>query len=446
MINKLYDNDELTLVRKDFKNSVFVKLLKKYNCSFLASKLQVSHGTIYRYKNKSNVPIPISLFKKCMILLDINLDELDKNVIKIFKPKEIRYKCLGIGRNIRKQQLKEWKNMLPHVEDLIEGNYLNLEKWFKSYLKLINFGARKIVDIKYEKNIFIVNHKNYARGKQKDFTVVLPRKIKVDDDFQYFFGLWCGDRVGGGRIGTVNKAFELNRFTADYLKNNLYQNPLFVVLKSSNISKLPNFDFKIDSVQEVKGMPGDWALCVWSVNGFLKSFFNHLYKNLDDVLNVLPDKNIFFAGLFDAEGNIFLEDSCFRWSCKNPEKVEIYKKYLRKYDLFNRYDGSSLITNNVNVFLKLIFPYLKHKEKINKSQLISTGKGYLDKKFRNILSIININQGKTVIETAKIMERKKLWPQVRFLEKYKYVKCKGYPKHVYMTCKGINELRREGQK
>ena len=69
------------------------------------------------------------------------------------------------------------------------------------------------------------------------------------------------------------------------------------------------------------------------------SFFDYLYKNLDKVLNLIPNKYIFFAGLFDAEGNVFLEDGCLRWSCLDQEKVEIYKKHLKELNLFDRYDG-----------------------------------------------------------------------------------------------------------
>ena len=193
-------------------------------------------------------------------------------------------------------------------------------------------------------------------------------------------------------------------------------------------------------------MPGDWVVCVYSVNGILKSFFDYLYESLDDFLNILPSRNIFFAGLFDAEGNVFLEDECFRWACKDLKKVNIYKKYLKKYNLFNRYDGANLITNNVESFSKLVFPYIRHKEKINQCQLIFNGEGYLDKRFRNILSMINKNQDKTISEISKIMNRKKLWAQIRFLEKHKYIYSKGYPKHIHMTDKGLSELRGKGLK
>ena len=319
----------MVLLKDNFKNSIFSMLVDRYNCKFLTDKFKITHGTLYRYKNKLGVSIPISIVKQCLQMINKNESELNRNIVKIFKPKELRHKCLDIGRNFRKQQLLKWRNQIPKIKDLIENNNLNIEKWFYFYRRLIDFGCRKIENVEIQDDKIIIKHKNYVKREQRNFTVILPRKISINNDFQYFFGLWCGDRVGGGRIGIVNKALELNLITAKYLKNNLYQNPQFVLLKSSRISELPNFNFKIDSVQEVKGMPGDWALCVQSVNGILRSFFYYLHKNLDIFLNMLPNKNIFFAGLFDAEGNVFIEDNCFRWACKNLEKVDIYKNTLK---------------------------------------------------------------------------------------------------------------------
>lgn len=433
----------MVILKDSYKKAIFRQLLESYNWKILAEKLKISTASIYRYKNDSNIAIPFSLIQKCVKML--NAASLEENVIKAFQPKELRYKNLNLGRDVRNKQLKTWKEELPKIKDLVENNSLNLEKWFYLYRKLIDFGARKLENIKVENNKLIIDHKNYVKKEQKHFRVVLPRKITIDDDFQYFFGLWCGDKVGGGRIGVANKCLELNQTTMDYLKDNLYQIPQFVLQKSSRTKKLPKFNFPIDQVLEIKDMPGDWVLCVQSVNGILKSFFDYLDQYLDEFLNMLPDKNIFLAGLFDADGNVLLEDRCFRWACKDARKVEIYKKYLKKYGLFRRYDGGNLVTNNVNIFSKLILPYLKHKEKINKTQLISTGEGHLDKRFKNMLFVINTNQNKSVSELGKIIGKKKLWAQIKFLEDCKYVKSLAYPKRVFITEKGLNELGREGQ-
>ncbi len=438
-----HENKGKVVLKRDFRKLLFSRILEKIEFKLLTKKFGISHQALYRYKNEENAAIPLHLAKWCARKTGI-INRFDKNISKFYKPGELRRGCLSIGRTARKLQLNKWRHQIPKVSSIVSNGSLDLEKWFERYLKLINFGARNIKNISYDGNKIVLNYDNFAKGESRDFTSVLPRKIPIDKDFQYFFGLWCGDRVGGGRIGVVNKAEELNRYTTIYLKNKLYQEPKFVLLKSSRIRWLPKLNFRIDAVQEVKGMPGDWVLCVWSVNGILKSFFDYLDENLENILDILPNKNIFFAGLFDAEGNVFLEDKCFRWACKEPRKVEVYKKYLSKLGLFYRYDGGNLITNNKERFYEVIFPYIKQKDKINKSRLACTGKGHLDKRFRSFLSLINKNPGKTASELARIIKMKKLYAQIKVLENFKYIARTGYPRRAYIIDKGLKELRREG--
>jgi hypothetical protein len=104
------------------------------------------------------------------------------------------------------------------------------------------------------------------------------------------------------------------------------------------------------------------------------------------------------------------------------------------------------VTNNSDAFSSLILPYMKNKEKINKTRLLCLGEGYLDERFRKILNTVKNNPNKEVSRLARIMGRKKLWSQIRFLERYKYVESKRYPKMIYISNKGLKELRREGQK
>ena len=52
----------------------------------------------------------------------------------------------------------------------------------------------------------------------KEFNVTLPQKITLDDDFIYFFGLWCGDRAGGKRLGVCNQNREVLEFVEIFLK------------------------------------------------------------------------------------------------------------------------------------------------------------------------------------------------------------------------------------
>ena len=150
-----------------------------------------------------------------------------------------------------------------------------------------------------------------------------------------------------------------------------------------------------------------------------------------------------FAGLFDAEGNVFLEDGCFRWSCLNLRNVEIYKKHLMQLGLFHRYDGCNLITYNMEVFTQEILPYLKHPDKINKTNLLCHKKGRLDKRFLGILKAIHGHQGATIKTLAKLLKKVKVYAQMRFLERLNYIEYKNYPKQIFITQKGLKELRAE---
>jgi len=419
---------------------LFDEIKKKTTLYELAKKTEISQSMLYHYKNGRVNTIPENVFLDLINAAEISISEI-KNIEKV-SSKEIINKGLEIGRNFRRSQLKGWKKNLPEIKDLIVNDELLLGKWFHNYKFLIDFGPRKILKIEESENKIKITYTCYSKGKCKKFKTVLPRKIKLDNNFQYFFGLWCGDNVGGGRIGIVNKCEELYLFAFDYLKR-IYQKPRFVILKSSKIDKIPDFSFPY-TIYEIKNMPGDWVVCVFSVNGILKKFFDYLRNNLDYMLEILPNKNIFFAGLFDAEGNVFLGDNCVRWACKHQGRVKIYKKYLGEMDLFHRYDGGNLVSYNIGSFSKYILPYIKHPKKMNKMLLLQ-GQGVLEERFANILRLINNTPGLTQAEIAGLLNLKKVYSQIKFLNNYGYVEKKGYPEKVYLSKKGVEEIRREGQ-
>src|SRR3989344_7753687 len=363
-----------------------------------------SHGKVTKVADLLEIPrqnashylygrinsFPESLIKNIQNILNISNWELKQNTVYIQSGKDIRDSILSKGREIRKNQLKEWKLDIPKIEELFDDNYILIKKWFDKYIKLINFGSREFIQITENKDKIKLVYTNYSKSQKKIFVNYLPSKIKIDEDFQYFFGLWCGDRIGRGRFGVVNKNKDINLFVVDYLKK-LHQIPNLIVYYSSLIKK-PEFDYKVDGFYEIKKSKyKGYAIQVGIKNRIMYSFFDYLYKNLMIVISLLPNKNIFFAGLFDAEGNVFLEDSCFRWSCLDEEKVKIYIKHLKELNLFDRYDGCNLISYNKEIFTKEILPYLKHSAKINKSNLVCYKTGKLENRFLEILNLIKNN-------------------------------------------------------
>jgi len=404
----------------------------------LANKLNTSGIMLSAFKNNSLKTIPYKLFKNICKEFHISNKERDKHIKYFYTHKEICNKGLIIGRNFRKRQLKNWRKELPSVNKIIGKKRLDLEKWFESYLKLINFGCRKFKKIRKEGNKIIIQYYNYSNSKKRLFHNILPRRIKIDKDFQYFFRLWCGDRVGKGRFGVVNQNEDINLITIKYLKK-IYQKPKVVLMINPNI-KIPDLKINIEKIMKYKSLK-TYGVYVYSQNNILFTFFDYLAQNLNTTLSVLPNKNIFFAGLFDAEGNVFLEDRCLRWSCKTKKYLRVYQRHLKDLDLYHRYDGSNFVTYNLQTFLDAVYPFIKHKNKINDIRLLCNLNGKLKNRFLNILKEVYKKPCAKIKELAKGLKRAKLYSQIRFLEDTGYVYIKEYPKKVYLTEKGLKELR-----
>ena len=240
----------------------------------------------------------------------------------------------------------------------------------------------------------------------------------------------------------MNKEKTINLYTAEYLKK-LHQKPEFVLhVHDDNIPKL---DYRIDKVVRINSVRNGYAISVHAINSIFKSFFDYLEEDLDNFLNLIPNKNIFFAGLFDAEGNVFLEDKCFRWASKNERNIEIFKKHLKEMDLFNRFNGGNLVAYNRELFAKDILPFIKHPTRINDTNLICFKKGMLNKRFKEILEFIKNNPGKPAKAIAKALKRVKVFSQLRFLEDNNYIYKKNYPNKMYITNKGLASLSQVGK-
>ena len=437
-----FDSNLKIILNPEFKKKIFEEALDEYSPDKLAFVLNSSSAMLYHYKNNRTKSVSVPIIEKIKSILSLKDEEIEKNTIDILTNKEIKNKGLELGRNFRREQLKNFRTQIPRVNDIIEDNFLNLEKWFSHYQKLINFGCREIKNIEKEDNILKVTYTNYANGKKKIFTTLFPRKIKIDEDFQYFFGLWVGDKAGGGRLGIMNKEKTINLYAAECLKK-LYQNPEFVLhVHDENI---PRLDYKIDKVVRINSVRNGYAISVHAINSIFKSFFDYLEEDLDNFLNLIPNKNIFFAGLFDAEGNIFLEDKCFRWSSKNERNIEIFKKHLKEMNLFHRFDGANLVTYNRELFAKDILPFIKHPARINDANLICFKRGILNKRFKEILEFIKNNPGESAKAIAKALKRAKISSQLLFLLDNNYIYRNEYPNKMYITNKGVASLSHGGK-
>lgn len=441
-MNNLNTRDTRIQLNPTFQKEIFIKLLKRYGRFEISKKLNISSSELYHYKNGRVNNISKEMLDKITALLNINQDIITLNTLFTFSRKSQIDKAFIKGRELRRKQLREFRNEIPKINEIVRCSYLNLEKWFSRYQKLTDFGARKIKNIEKRGNVLKLTYTNYSKRKKKLFTTLLPRKIRLDKDFQYFFGLWVGDKSGGGRFGVMNKEKTLNHYTANFIKK-LYQKPVYVLHIHNEI--VPKLDYKIDQIVKINSARNGYAISVHTINGFLKSFFEYLEENLDKFLDLIPNKNIFFAGLFDAEGNVSLEDKCFRWSSKNETNIRIFTKHLTEMELFDRFDGCNLVAYNKELFLEKILPFIKHPDKINAVNIVCFKQGVLPKRFLRILCLIKNNPGKTAKEIAKALKRVKVSSQLNVLEDNDYIYKKEYPNKMYITDKGVASFSHGGK-
>lgn len=430
---KSYKNDLMFKLKSSFIKNVFDRLSLEFGNSKKASDfLCIPYSSFRGYKNGYFYSLPDNLISKILRIGIISQEELKRNKLSTYYRDEQNKQVLRKGRFARFNQLKQWRESIPPLKEILIKNNLNFEKWFLAYKKLINFGARKFNYIKSNDNFIEVSYHTHSNKIRKEFVLKFPKKIKLDEEFIYFFGLWVGDKAGGGRFGIMNKEPEIVSFTKKYLIK-LHQIPEVVLYIAKN-QDLPKNE-KFNKIVKINGKAKGYAFSTHSINGILVSFFNYLESNLSEFLYSIKASNIFFAGLFDAEGNIFLEDSCFRWSCENPKLIPIFQEHLKRLNLFNRYDGSNFVSYNKNEFSNRILPFLIHPKKINNSNLVCFGKGHLEGRFREILDIIKENSGITNRELAKALKKVKSYAQVRLLEKLGYIYSKNYPKQLFINNK-----------
>ena len=431
----------------EFVRSLFKKLLNmfgdKYGTISKVTKITgISRCRLYFYRLGKIRTIPLSNFRKIVSILKLDRRIVNQNIIQFVTGSEIRKEALDKGRFCRKIELQKFRRNIPALNQLLKEEHLNLEKWFFSYKKLIDFGARQFKRIDSEGNKLVLEYGCYSKGINRTFVNIVPRKIKIDDEFLYFFGLWVGDKAGGGRFGVINKNKEILLFTKRFLEKN-FQNVESVLYYHRNVPA--DLDIHIDKAVKIKSGRNGYAISMHSINSIFKRFFDMLEKNLDEFISCIPNKYAFFAGLFDAEGNVFLEDRCVRWSCKNPRNVRIFASHLKKLDLFKRYDGSNLVCYNVKKFGKYILPYLKHPQKINDLDLILNKRGSLNKRFLTVLEAVDGAPGISTQDLSKALKKVKVYSQIRFLEGLNLVRKEDYPKMLYITKNGSEALLRGGK-
>ena len=429
-----YKNDLMFKLKSRFIIDMFERAKLKFGCSEKASQiLNVPYSSFRAYGNGYVSALPEKLINLFLKELIISKKELRVNVLSKYYRDEQNQKLLKKGRKIRHNQLKEWKEEIPKLKDILNNGEIEFKKWFSAYQKLINFGARKFNYVKDKKDFIEISYITHSNKIKKEFVLKFPKRFVVNDEFLYFFGLWCGDRSGGKRFGICNKNEDIINFTQNFLSKH-YQNieRILYITKRMEEPKL-KYDKKFVIDKEIMG----WVLSVHSTNGILASFFYYLQSNLEDFLDISKNKYAFFAGLFDADGNVSLHNKSFRIACQNLESVKIYSKFLENLKLFDRYDGECIITYNKNEFYDKILPYLKNKEKINLTQIMCKGGGNWPKEYLLLLKEMHINPNRTQKEIAKALKKNKIYTELSLLSSFDLISFKGYPHRFEITSRGL---------
>ena len=409
-------------LKPKFQRFLFVKLIKTYKGSIKAGKiLKIPASSVRGYKNSYFNSVPDDLLKKLSKLNLVSLKEIEENTLSKFLKEDQIKNSLNYGRKIREDNLKSLKNAIPKISEIVHNNTINFEKWFKDYFHLLNLGFRKSSFV-LEKDIIRIRYNNFTKHGIKEFEVIIPKEFILDDEFVYFFGLWCGDRAGGKRFGICNQNKEIIKFTEHFLIK--YRQKIERALYVSKLIKEP--DIKYDKKFILKTDKKGWVLSIHSCNGILASFFIYLQKNLNEFLEKIDNKP-FFAGLFDAEGNVSLYNKSFRLACKDQGFVKIYKNFLKRMNLFDKYDGCCLITYDINSFMNLIFPHMKHSDKINKANFLFTGKEPMPTEYTQIISFIRGHPEKTARELAKALNKNKIYSELKLLSDFGFISRIGYP-------------------
>jgi len=409
-------------LKPSFQKKVFEDVVRKYGGSINASKyLKIPASSIRGYKNLYFDSVPKNLLDHLIRLNIINQFKLTKNILLILDKAEIIKKSLDSGRENRIKELLRLKEEIPSLQKIIKPNKIDVSIWLNKYLLLASSGFRKI-SFKEKENYFSLKYKNFTKHGFKNFETKIPKIFELNEEFLYFLGLWCGDRSGGKRFGICNQNKKILEFTEKFLRKN-YQKVEKILYLSKKIEE-PNIKYdKKFYIDKEKG----WVLSIHSTNGFLASFFYYLQSNLDEFLKLIKNKSPFFAGLFDAEGNVSLYNKSLRWACKNEELIKIYSKYLKEMGLYDRYDGCCLISYNKEAFYKKIFQYLKHNNKIELVSFFYSGKGNLPKNHKLVFNYIKKNPNRTTKEIAKALKKNKVYSELSLLKELDFIFYEGYP-------------------
>jgi hypothetical protein len=429
---------EINLIKfyPNFQRNLFERVVRKYGSSLRAGvALNIPSSSIRAYKSLIFKSVSESIVQKLVLNKITSNEEIRRNIINKFDKYESVRDILNNGREKRNSYIKRLKKDMPKLSDIIIGDKLLVYKWFEKYIRLLDIPFRK-TNFKIEGDLININYKNYTKNELKDFSVFLPYSIKIDKEFIYYLGLWCGDRSGGKRFGVCNKNQDIIKFVENFLIK--YNQKVEKILYIKKGMKRP--DIYYDKIFVFDKDINGWVLSVHSNNGIFTSFFNFLKHNLALILDKIDNKYPFFAGLFDAEGNVSLYNKSLRWACHDDGLIKIYKKHLKSLDLYDSYDGCCLISYNLKNFYKNVLPYMNQTEKINLTKFLYDGGAKMPQEYLGILKHLFSRPMSTQKKIAKALKKNKVYSELKLLCDFGYIMKKNRPYIFELTSKGLGTL------
>jgi len=440
-------------LKQEFQKNLFENLLGIYDYEFgcvtkISKLLNISRQTIYAYRYGYIKSVPKRLLIKIQKILKLKEDTITKNTLNITSDKEIKNKGLIKGREFRKRKIKNHFKINSSVLDMLrkddDGYYIDLLDWFKETkwidkLKICTGFVRILKNPEVTNNHIILYYTSYNKksGRSEEYTTYLPRKLYFNKEFLYFLGFMYGDGLSSARVGIINKDLNLIREIARYLKdifpNSKIEGQIYVYKKDIDKEKLcseiKNYVDHITIYNNFKAA-GEYVFAVSITNNFIKRILDNIFENMIELFNKLSlyEKGAFFAGFFDAEGNVNKLGKNLRFSQKSENKVEIIISLLNKEGYHTYYDGSNICIayhkenrkSDFNLFEKQILPFIKHIEKKKESsELLS---GYLVRDcYKPIVKIISKNPGIDNNGLFKITKRKRNQRQLTALTDANFV-------------------------
>ena len=434
-MEKIYDMVELN---KEFQKELFIKVIKKYKGSIKASRiLKIPASSIRGYKNLYFNSVPLLVIQNIIDIGMTNNKEVKINTILNYIKEEKVKNIMLKGRRKINFRIARLKKNIPSLKEIKQEDYLNVSKWFEKYRYLVDTPFRKI-NVLEKGDFILIMYSNYTKFGYKYFKVSIPKKIYLDSEFFYFFGLWCGDRTGGKRFGIANKNEKIINFTEYFLKK--YNQPVEKILLITKGLKFPKIEY--NKSFEIENKNKGWVLSVHTNNGIFATFFHYLQSQMENLFNSDLEKYAFLAGLFDAEGNVSLYNKSLRWACKNQKLIKIYTKLMKDIGVFHRYDGGCLISYNLKILYSKMFPFLKHSEKVNLFNFLFKGEGTMPKEYLDILRLVTNFPNKSAIEISKALKKNKVYSELKMLRNFKYIRAREHPNKYEVTSQGRELLGR----